>query len=139
MLNVPSNVVRFERLMYLSLASSVIWPTFRWYAHGLVFIEVLGNVLSLVFMASFIWLAARRRKNWARWVLLVVFIFSTHGYLRILLPHWRAHGPDAFALGLAVQIPAQLVALTLIFTGNARDWFKQPTAGVSFTEESAAP
>jgi hypothetical protein len=139
MLNVPSNVVRFERLMYLSLASSVIWPTFRWYAHGLVLIEVLGNVLSLVFMASFIWLAARRRKNWARWVLLVVFIFSTHGYLRILLPHWRAHGPDAFALGLAVQIPAQLVALILIFTGNARDWFKQPRTGVSFTEQSALP
>jgi hypothetical protein len=125
--------------MYLSLAGELIWPIVRWYANGLVLIEVLGNSLNFVVIASLIWLAARRRKNWARWLLLVVFIFSTDGYRKILLPHWRAHGLDSFAVGLAVQIPARLVALILIFTDSAQDWFKQPTAGVSSTEQSVSP
>jgi hypothetical protein len=137
--NMPSNVSRFEKLMYLSLASDVIVFLSHWYTDGLVLgpgIALSAQALNLVFFVLFIWLTARRRKNWARWALVIAFLFSTESYVRILLPYWRTHGSIAFFF-LAVQVPAQLVALIFVFTGNARDWFNQPTAGVNSAEQSA--
>jgi hypothetical protein len=131
--------------MYLALGINAISTALRWYADGLgpsASTELSINALNLVFFVLFIWLTARRRKNWARWILLLVFIFSTVGYIKILkllLPYWRTHGPDAFALGLALRIPIELAAFILIFTGNARGWFEQPPAGVISTEQSVSP
>jgi hypothetical protein len=125
----PSNVVRFEQLMYLTVGVEIV--QFLWQLHaddfdsgaiplGLGFIL---NVFSISFMVVFIYLTARLRTNWARWILLLIFVFSTDGYLRSVLPYYLTHGPDIFALSLAVSISAQLAAFIFIFTGNSREWF----------------
>src|SRR6266850_2601994 len=123
----PSNVARFEKLMYLSLGIFETSLILRWYVHDLALsaaTAVSFHSLNLVFLLACIWLVARRRKNWARWILLLVFIVSTKVYVPLLVPYWRGHGPDALSLGLSATILVQLVAFILIFTGNARDWFK---------------
>jgi len=134
----PSNVARFEKLMYLSLGISVILSIRRWYAGDLTGATFLGPAFNLVFFVLFIWLAARRRKNWARWILLLAFIASMDVVVEVLLPIWRTEGLDS-TLGLSSQLLAQLIALIFIFTGNARAWFRQSTAGVHSTEQSALP
>jgi hypothetical protein len=138
----PSNVARFEKLMYLSLGISLVSFILRWYGNDLVLpagTAFAANGLNLLFKVLFIWLSARRRRNYARWVLLLVFVLSTEKYVRDLLPYWRSHGLDSLSLGLTVQILLELVAFIFIFTGNARDWFKQPKLGVNSTEQSASP
>jgi hypothetical protein len=80
----PSNVVRFEQLMYLALGAGVVQSMLQWsslvntaHAAG----RGIGFVLQIqmfvfAFSVLFIWLIARRRKNWARWVWLVFFILG---------------------------------------------------------------
>jgi hypothetical protein len=75
----------------------------------------------------FIWLVARRRKNWARWIWLVVFIISFPFALPELSRLLRS-GPVVATL-VCVQNFAQIVALYLIFTGNARQWFANDPVG----------
>jgi hypothetical protein len=126
MMSRPSNVVRFEQLMYVSLGIQEIVFLWDWYADGLgsdAGIALVGQALNLAFFGLFIWLAARRRKNWARRVLVLVWVLAGRGYIRRLLPYYLAHGPDALAFGFATTISIQLVALIFIFTGNSREWF----------------
>lgn len=123
----PSNVARFEQLMYLSLGIGVIVAALQWSRNvamaGTGFV-LFVQAFVLAFMALFIWLVARRHKNWARWFLLVISILGLPGYLRLLGPLLRFN-PVAGTLSLAQDV-AQVVALLLIFTGDARAWFERP-------------
>lgn len=87
------------------------------------------------------WLAAYRRRNWARWTLAGVFVFvelvpfavGLYDYIRlprdeIFLKnylHYNWSSPWAFAL-LAYKV----ALIALVFSGNARPWFRpaSPTA-----------
>ena len=131
--HLPSNVAWFERLMYLSLGIGVITSALRWSelvalggplggANAMIF--VLAFVFA--FMALFIWLVARRHKNWARWFLLILGLLGLPSYFRTLGEVLQVN-PVAGTLSL-LQILAQVVAFFLIFTGDARDWFEQPSA-----------
>ena len=127
----PSNVARFEQLMYLSLGIGVIVAALRWSpnvaqaaALGGVGLVLFVQAFVLAFMVVFIWLVARRHKNWARWLLLILSVLGLPGYLRMLVPLLR-FDPVAGTLSLAQDL-AQVVALLLIFTGNARAWFEKP-------------
>ena len=127
----PSNVARFEQLMYLSIALGVIVDALEWNQLVLLAGPVGGALFVLVFqsivLASdviLIWLIARRRKNWARWLALISFLvgipFSMNTYIDLF-----QSGALAGILDTAQDL-LQLVALYLIFTGNARDWFQHP-------------
>ena len=78
----PSNGVRFEQLMYLSLGISVILVALQWNQLVAQFRD-LGGAASAIFAFTvafairilFIWLIARRRKNWARGVGLTLALF----------------------------------------------------------------
>lgn len=125
----PSNVVRFEQLMYLSLAIVPIQTFLQWgflidLAHtvgrGAGFI-LITQAFSIAVTLLFIWLIARRRKNWARWIWIILYIVGMLFTLPTLGRVLR-NGPVVATL-LCVQYLAQVVALYLIFTGNAREWF----------------
>jgi hypothetical protein len=75
-----------------------------------------GLILLLVY---FVWLAAQRRKNWPRWVLVAALVLS----LVSLVPSIAAGGLQ-FDNGIAI-ISCALTAmgLYLSFTGDAQDWF----------------
>ena len=115
--------------MYLALGAGVVQSMLQWsslvntaHAAG----RGIGFVLQILmfvfaFSVLFIWLIARRRKNWARWVWLVFFILGIPLALPTLGRVLRS-GPIAATL-MCAQNLAQIVALYLVFTGNAREWF----------------
>lgn len=128
----PSNVARFEQLMYLSLGFGVIISALTW-SHNVLTAAPLGGTSLLLFvqggefavMVLLIWLVARRRKNWARWLLLIVLaILRLPAYAPVLRAVFSIN-PIAGVLGIARDL-AQVTAFLLIFTGNSRDWFKMP-------------
>ena len=132
---VPSNVARFERLMYLSLGIGLIEALLTWNrnvalarAMGGAYFVLFGQIFVLAFFVLFIWLVARRRKNWARWLLLILQILGLPGYVRAL-SRMLPSEPLAGALSLA-QFLVIAMALVLVFTGNARDWFRIIPAAV---------
>src|SRR5271169_2137655 len=120
----PSNVVRFEQLMYFTVAIEVILGTWNWnhlmaenpHSHVLV---AIGTILAPLTDVLFIWLVARRRKSWVRWLMLPgVVIGIPYGLL-----HWSRAIPVANAVLIFLLWSAETIALFLIFTGNAREWF----------------
>ena len=127
----PSNVVRFERLMYLAVGINVILTMWRW---DLVLAQApshpvtvaLGNIFGFATDVLFIWLVARRHKKWPRWLMLCFFILGMpfaagqHQWL-------RAHPVNSVLI--CVMWLAQIVALFLIFTGNSREWFVNDPVG----------
>jgi hypothetical protein len=129
-ITLPSNVARFEQLMYLSLGIGLIESALQWSqnvtqanAFGGAGFVLFVQAFVVVFMVLFIWLVARRHKNWARWLLLVIFILGLPIYVKTLGP-MLPFNPVAGILSV-LQLLCQLVALVLIFTGNARGWFEQ--------------
>jgi hypothetical protein len=126
----PSNVTRFEQLMYFTLGIGVL-GTFRQWNRlvsdprlarlgGVAFL-VSTQIIAFGILVLLIWLVARRRKNWARWLTLVMFVLGTPSALRII---GHTLHIDLLAGSLmCVQLIMQIVALFLIFTGNASDWF----------------
>jgi hypothetical protein len=126
----PSNVVLFEQLWYLSLGIGVIQSILQWHvavalAHAagrgigfILFIQVFVFAMSV----WFVWLIARRRKNWARWIWLSICGLGMLGVPPVLSR--LLHSNPLVAVLPCVQALAQIVALHLIFTGDARAWFK---------------
>jgi hypothetical protein len=122
--NLPSNVARFEQLMYLSLGFAVIETVLerdRFLANGDVrlFVSVAWYVYG--FLALCIWQAARERKNWARWALLILFAATLPACLETGLTLTEA-------ILRVAQFFLVVAALFLIFTGNARPWFDRSVA-----------
>jgi len=117
----PSNVARFEQLFYASLIVGVFI-----FASDFDRLERLGPVSSMIGTVGFVigllvlltWLIARRRQNWARWVLVVLFV----GGLPLSIINMSEQHTLTASLS-ALQIVLQLVALVLLFNGNARTWF----------------
>ena len=124
----PSNVVRFEQLMYFAVIIEVILNLGRWnrlmaenpHVHGAV---AVGTILGIVTDVLFIWLVARRRKSWVRWLMLPPVVFGIPYSLLTWSPV-----PVSTAGLICLWWLAQAVALFLIFTGNAREWFAQNSA-----------
>ncbi len=114
--------------MYLSLGISQIVLALQWNQRVALAYRGVGFVLFaqtflIAFMVLFIWLIARRHKNWARWLWFVLYIAG--------FPRWVKNfgqmllfSPVAGILSFAAVL-LQMVALVLIFTGNARAWFEQ--------------
>lgn len=123
--NLPSNVARFEQLMYVAFGLGLIEIPFVWHrlasrdGAGSRFLEFVALLAGLYFV-SFIYFASRRHKNWARWTLLIVFVLT--------LP-WTFEFGHSTELNMIIgildscQIAAEMLAFFLIFTGNAREWF----------------
>ena len=110
----PPDIRRFEALQITSIIVGLINQSAA-SSDGLID-SVIGAVLMLVLTL----LVSRRRKNWARWVLLVTFVLGTAFML------WNA--ATVFALGysfLTVAVTVlQAVALGLLFTNRSSNWLR---------------
>lgn len=117
----PRNVRRFEFLSYLA---GIIFLTTLVFDDMLAptMLEFIGNVIWCLFIVFLIWSAARRRRNWARFTLLGLFIveiieltFITGAYY-----HW-----SVFLVSLRLSITGiQGLALCFVFSGDSRPWFR---------------
>jgi hypothetical protein len=86
------------------------------------------DAVIIVLIAGAVWLAARRRQNWARWLLLAIWLLElplqTAGLLVTELGGAEVGRPSLFVISLVpLQWAAQAAALAYAFTGNARGWF----------------
>lgn len=119
----PRNVLWFEVLNYLSLAINSLTAAFRDdSALEAAALPPALNLLTAALIAAFIylvWLAARRRKNWARWVLLVALVLSALSLSQMI-------GDDGLQPSSLAELMSSLLAaagLYFSFTGDARGWF----------------
>ena len=92
----------------------------------MLFTRIAGAVLGLTLTL----LASRRRRNWARWALLVLFVMEITGLVivlgfvltnRIAKPILSPSYP--FAVGIAVLL--QGTALFFIFTPESSRWLRR--------------
>ena len=124
-MNVPRNVLLFEAMLYLSLlldALSVAFqdrtPDASVTASTITIATAMAGFMILLLL-YFVWLAARQRRNWPRWVLAAALLFSV-GSL------WQAIDESGLELDSGIEIVSCLLTaagLYFSFTGDAQDWF----------------
>ena len=124
-MSIPRNVLWFEVLLYASLvldALSVAFqdrtPTADMTQSTIMVATVLAACLILM-LFYFVWLAARRRKNWPRWVLFASLVLSVISLLQII-------GENGLQLDSAIEVVScalTAAGLYLSTTGDARGWF----------------
>ena len=124
---VPTHIFYFEVLLYLSLLIDVLSAAFLdripddvtdWARLAVNFIAVM---MTLGFM-QLIWLAAHRRKNWARMILLVAMMMSVASIATSLNETGMRFGTFVDIISTALTA----VGLSYSFTGDAQGWFHQP-------------
>jgi heme/copper-type cytochrome/quinol oxidase subunit 4 len=124
-MNVPKNVLWFEVLLYLSLILDALsvavqdrTPTAEM-TDGMVMVSAVLDAGVILLLVYFVWLAAQRRKNWPRWVLLAALVLSGISLVQII-------GDKGMTLDAAIEIiSCALTSLGLYysFTGDAQGWF----------------
>ncbi len=124
-MNLPGNVLRFEALLYASLMLDALSVAFQDRTPSADMTEQMiaaatlvagGMILTLVYL---VWLAARRRKNWPRWVLGVALVLSIISLIQVI-------GDQGLELDSGIEIVScVLTAAGLYFstTGDAQGWF----------------
>ena len=124
-MSVPSNVRRFEALLYASLMLDALsvavqdrTPTAEMTEQMIMTATLLagGMILLLVY---FVWLAAHWRKNWPRWVLAAALVLSVISLGQII-------GERGMELDSAIEIVScalTTMGLYFSFSGDAQGWF----------------
>lgn len=124
-MSVPSNVRRFEALLYASLMLDALsvavqdrTPNAEMAEQMIMTATLLagGMILLLVY---FVWVAAHGRKNWPRWVLAAALVLSVISLGRII-------GEKGMELDSAIEIVSCVLTtmgLYFSFTGDAQGWF----------------
>src|SRR3954453_11075194 len=124
-MSVPSNVRRFEALLYASLMLDALSVAVQDRTPSAAVTEQMimtstllagGMILLLVY---FVRLAARGRKNWPRWVLAAALVLSMISLAQIM-------GEKGLELDSAIEIVSCVLTamgLYFSFTGDAKDWF----------------
>jgi len=125
-MNVPRNVLLFEVMLYLSLMLDALSVAFQdrtpdaGVTSSTITIATAMAGFLILLLLYFVWLAARRRKNWPRWVLAAALLFSVASL-------WQAIGESGgLELDSSIEIVSCLLTaagLYFSFTGDAQDWF----------------
>jgi peptidoglycan/LPS O-acetylase OafA/YrhL len=124
-MKLPRNVLLFEVLLYLSLILDALSVAFQDRTPGAdmtssmiaVATAMAGGLILLLFY--FVWLAARRRKNWPRWVLAAALLFS-------IASLWQVIGENGLELDSGIEIVSCVLTaagLYFSFSGDAQGWF----------------
>jgi len=124
-MTVPKNVLWFEVLLYLSLTLDALSVAFQDRTPSA---EVSGSTIAaatviaaglILLMVYFVGLAARRRKNWPRWVLVASLVLSVISLAQTI-------GSSGVELDSAIEIVScalTAAGLHFSFTGDAQGWF----------------
>jgi ABC-type dipeptide/oligopeptide/nickel transport system permease component len=123
----PTNIIRFERLAYISLVMGVVAlgidRNFR--AEVGLTVVVVSTAIAVAIGVALIYLAARRRKNWARWAFSIIAAIST---AFVAYSVWTEFAVQPWVTGLNIVSTAfDAVAVYLLFSGDSQSWFR-PTA-----------
>jgi hypothetical protein len=73
----------------------------------------------ILLLVYFVWLAAKRRKNWPRWVLAAALVLSVISLVQVV-------GDNGLELDSGIEIVSCVLTaagLYFSFTGDAQGWF----------------
>jgi hypothetical protein len=124
-MTVPKNVLWFEVLLYLSLTLDALSVAFQDRTPSAEVSESTSAAATLIaaclilLMVYFVGLAARRRKNWPRWVLVASLVLSVISLAQTI-------GSSGVELDSAIEIVScalTAAGLYFSFTGDAQGWF----------------
>jgi hypothetical protein len=124
-MTLPKNVLWFEVLLYLALMLDALSVAFE---DRIPKAEVTDQMIAVgaVMVASmillfvyFVHLAARRRKNWPRWVLVATLVLSTISMMQQIATNGIQPG-SIFDIASTALAAAGLYSS---FTGDAVGWF----------------
>jgi protein-S-isoprenylcysteine O-methyltransferase Ste14 len=124
-MNIPRNVLWFEVLLYMSLVLDALSVAFQdrtpsgEITESTIMVATVLAACLILLLCYFVWLAAQRRKNWPRWVLVGSLVLSAFSLLQIV-------GDGGLQVDSAIEVVScALTAMGLYFsfTGDARGWF----------------
>ena len=124
-MNIPRNVLWFEVLLYTSLvldALSIAFQDRTPSGDTTESVIMVANVLAaclILLLFYFVRLAAQRRKNWPRWVLVASLVLSVISLVEMV-------GDSGLQADGAVEIVScalTAAGLYFSFTGDAQGWF----------------
>jgi cell division protein FtsW (lipid II flippase) len=124
-MNLPRNVFRFEVLLYaslmldsLSVAVQDRTPTADMTDQMIMAATLVAGGM-IVLLLYFVWLAARHRKNWPRWVLAAALVLSVISLFQVI----GEKGIELDSLIEIVSCTLTAAGLYYSFTGDAQGWF----------------
>jgi hypothetical protein len=119
-MKVPNNVFWFEVLLYLSLTLDALSVAFQDRTAGG---DLLGPMIMeaglILLLTYFVYLAAQKRKNWPRWVLIALLVLSALS----MLPLLAENGMELDSGIEVVSCILTTVGLYFSYTGDAKGWF----------------
>lgn len=125
--SVPTNIFYFQVLLYLSLLIDVLSAAFldRMPDDVTESTKLAVNFIAVMMTLGFVqlvWLTAHRRKSWARMILVVALMLSVASIVTTM-------GETGLQFSTFVDIVSTALTalgLSFSFTGDAKDWFRQP-------------
>jgi hypothetical protein len=123
--NVPNNVLRFQVLLYMSLMLDAVSVAFHdrtptdEMSESMITASMFLAFGEILLLFYFVYLAARHRKNWPRWVLAAGLVLSV---ISLIDGIWT----NGLELDSAIEIVScALTGLGLYcsVTGDAKGWF----------------
>ena len=124
-MNIPRNVLWFEVLLYMSLVLDALSIAFQDrtprgdITESTIMVATVLAACLILLLFYFVWLAAQRRKNWPRWVLIASLVLSVISLFQIV-------GDDGLQVDSAIEVVScalTAAGLYLSFTGDAQGWF----------------
>jgi branched-subunit amino acid permease len=124
-MTIPKNVWWFEVLLYASLTLDALSVAFQDRTPRADLTEQMINVATvmaaglILLLVYFVWLAARRRKNWPRWALTAALVLSMISLTQVI-------GASGLQFDSAVDVVScalTAAGLYCSFTGDAKGWF----------------
>jgi hypothetical protein len=124
----PKSVVWYERLAWtsfaLGLASAAANPATlaKYYGRYPIGYPIIIAVV-LVAQLIWIWLVARKRQNWTRWISLIAILVSMPTAIWEIEERFRINpvASSLYYLGYALLT----VSVMLLFREDAREWFSR--------------
>ena len=121
-MKIPRNVLRFEELLYASLMLDTLSVAFQDRTPTAELIEQMILIVAaavILLQVFFVWLAARHRKNWPRWVLAAALLLSVITAFQVI----GENGLELYSSIGIVSCALTAAGLYFSFTGDARGWF----------------
>jgi protein-S-isoprenylcysteine O-methyltransferase Ste14 len=124
-MNLPKNVFRFEILLYASLILDALSLAFEdrtvtaANSEQTIMAQSVVSACLIILLLYLVYLAARHRKSWPRWVLAAALMLSVISLITAI-----GESGLAFDSGIEIVSCALTVAgLYYSFTGDAQGWF----------------
>lgn len=124
----PRSVVCYERLAWASFAVGLVSAAAnpatlaKYYAKYPIQYPII-IVVALSAQLLWIWLVARKRQNWARWISLIVILLGIPKAIWDIGERFRFN-PVA-AIFYYASFVIMIVSVMLLFRSDAREWFSR--------------